>query len=113
MFTKNLAWILYKRKSYFLFFSLEDVPEILKAPDSTFVIEGNNATLLCRAAGSPHPNITWIKAGDNRTLSSFETLHLENLTKVDDGTEYRCLAMNSIGSAEASAVVTVHCKYMF
>ena len=97
----------------YIYFPLQVGPEILKAPSSTSVVESNNATLLCRATGSPHPNITWTKAGDNRTLSSSEVLHLENLTRVDDGTEYRCLAINSIGSAEASAVVTIHCKDMF
>lgn len=51
--------------------------------------------------------------GDNKTLSTSETLHLENLTREDDGTEYKCLVVNSMGSAEASAVVSIHCKYMF
>ena len=91
-------------------FSLEVVPEILDAPSSTSTIETNNATLLCRATGSPQPNITWTKAGENRTLSTSETLHLDNLTRMDNGAEYKCIAMNSLGSAEASAVVTVHCK---
>lgn len=51
--------------------------------------------------------------GDNKTLSTSETLDLENLTREDDGTEYKCIAVNSIGFAKASAVVSIHCKYMF
>lgn len=51
--------------------------------------------------------------GDNKALSTSETLHLENLTREDDGTEYKCLVVNSMGSAEASAVVSIYCKYMF
>ncbi|XP_078379808.1 hemicentin-1-like isoform X8 [Oculina patagonica] len=97
-----------KRASATVNVTVHFLPEIVKAPSSTSVIEGNNTTLLCRVTGSPLPNITWIKTGDNRTLSTSETLHLENLTRVDDETEYRCIAKNSIGSAEALAVVTVH-----
>jgi len=90
---------------------LKVAPEILQAPFNTTVIESNNASLLCQATGNPQPNITWIKVRDNQTLSTSETLHLENLTREDDGAEYKCIAVNSIGSAEVSAVITVHCKY--
>ena len=95
------------------FFSLEVVPEILTAPSNTSVMESNNARLLCHVTGSPQPNITWTKAGDKTTLSTSEMLHLDHLTRVDDGAEYKCTAMNSIGSAEASSVITVHCKKVF
>ncbi|XP_078379812.1 hemicentin-1-like isoform X12 [Oculina patagonica] len=102
-----------KRASVTINITVHFVPEILQAPSSTSLLEGNNATLLCRVTGSPLPNITWIKTGDNRTLSTSETLHLENLTRVDDKTEYRCIAKNSIGSAEALAVVTVQYPSLF
>ena len=92
-------------------FYIKDAPEMLVAPSSTTVIEGNNVGLFCNATGNPQPNITWIKAGYNISLSSSETLRLENLTRMDDALGYKCKFMNYLGFVEASAVVTVHCKY--
>ena len=92
-------------------FSIVDAPEILVTPSNTTIIEGNIAVLFCNATGSPKPNVTWTKAGENQTLSSSEMLQLRNLRGVDCGTEYKCTFMNYLGSVEASAVVTVHCKY--
>ena len=90
---------------------LEDVPEIVRSPSTTSVIEGDNTILLCQATGNPQPNLTWTKAGGNKTLSRSERLVLVNLTRADDGTEFKCKVMNYLGFAEASALVTIHCKY--
>ena len=80
------------------------------APSNRTVIEGNSAVLFCNATGSPAPNVIWTKTGSNVTLSSSEMLRLVNLTRADCGSEYKCKFMNNLGSVEASAVVTVHCK---
>ena len=82
----------------------------MTAPSTKTVIEGNSAVLFCNATGSPQSNVTWTKTGSNVTLSTSEMLRLVNLTRVDNGAEYKCKFMNNLGSVEASAVVTVHCK---
>ena len=71
-------------------FSILDAPEILVTPSNTTTVEGNIAVLFCNASGSPKPNVTWTKAGENRTLSSSEILRLTNLRRVDHGTGYKC-----------------------
>lgn len=91
----------------------EDAPEIVVAPLNTTTIEGRSAVLFCNATGSPKPNVTWSKGGSNTTLSSFEELILDNLTRSHCGTKYKCIITNYLGSVEASARVTVYCKYKY
>ena len=89
----------------------EDAPEIVVAPFNTTTVEGRSAILFCNATGSPKPNVTWSKGGSNTTVSSSEELILDNITRSHSGTKYKCIITNYLGSVEASAIVTVYCKY--
>ena len=96
-----------------IFFYFKDLPEIARYPSTSPIIEGGNTTLVCQASGNPQPNITWTKRGSNKTLSYSDELFLYNLTRFDDKTEYKCKVMNYLGFVEASASVTIHCKWMW
>ena len=99
------------RSRFLLYFETKDAPQEAVTPSSTTIIEGNDVILFCNATGNPEPNVTWTRAGDNITLSASEILRLKNLTRLDNGAVYKCSLMNYIGSAEASAVITVYCKF--
>lgn len=45
-------------------------PILEHGPQNQTVLDGKDATLMCRAVGAPTPNITWIYNGMNR-LSLF------------------------------------------
>ena len=60
-----------------------------------------------------HSQLTWTKRRSNKTLSYSDELFLYNLTRFDDKTEYKCKVMNYLGFVEASASVTIYCKWMW
>uniref|UniRef100_A0A8C5CIC4 Neural cell adhesion molecule L1-like protein n=1 Tax=Gadus morhua TaxID=8049 RepID=A0A8C5CIC4_GADMO len=79
------------------------------------VIEGHNATLGCRVFGSPLPTISWEKeeeeeeapgAGARRSTLPDGSLRLSGAEKEDAG-EYLCLAVNTEGKADLTAVLAV------
>jgi len=86
-------------------------PEIDPARSSQQVVEGSGVTLSCNATGNPPPSINWTKQGNSTVLSSSETLTLTNLMRGDDGAVYKCKVKNNLGSAEATATITVLCEY--
>ena len=95
----------------FIWFSSADPPEIVSAPSSEEVVEGDGVVLFCNAIGNPQPNTTWTKQGNNSVLSTSETLNLTNLMSGDNGTVYICKVENNFGSREANSTITVLCEY--
>ena len=88
-------------------------PEIDSAPSALYqVVEGIGVILFCNATGNPQPTITWTKQGNNSILSTSKILNLTKLMREDDGSVYKCTVTNYVGSAEATAKITVWCKYM-
>ena len=85
----------------------------MSAPSSQQVVEGNGAFLFCNFTGNPQPNITWTRQGNNTVLSTSETLNITGLMRQDNGVVYICKAENNLGSANASATITVFCEYSF
>ena len=75
------------------------------------VIENNNVTFHCNATGNPRPNITWIKDGSLTVLHQGETYSIVNIQRQAAG-DYTCTAWNGLGElTNATATVTVHCKF--
>ncbi|CAL8254379.1 unnamed protein product [Arctogadus glacialis] len=79
------------------------------------VIQGHNATLGCRVFGSPLPTISWEKeeeeapgaaAAARRSTLPDGSLRLSGAEK-EDGGEYLCLAVNTEGKADLTAVLAV------
>lgn len=41
-----------------------------QSPKNVTVLDGKDATIICRAAGAPTPNVTWVFNGEFRQLKS-------------------------------------------
>ena len=74
------------------------------------VIEKQNVTLPCRAAGFPQPVITWYKNGhlieDEKRKFKKSNLEIKGITFEDRGI-YTCTADNLLGRVELMVNVTV------
>lgn len=83
-------------------------PLITRHTHKLWVLEGQRATLKCRAIGDPEPVIHWVSPDDriianSSRTSSFSNGTLEILVTVarDDGA-YTCIAINAAGEATAT-----------
>ena len=86
-------------------------PTIQAYPQSTVVVENDTVSLFCKATGKPAPIVTWIQVNKpGRSFPPGGTLTISRVNVNDTG-EYNCTASNSVGSAMASATVTVKRKY--
>ena len=95
--------------------SFSELPHfITKPPSSMIVKEKQNVTLPCKAAGFPHPVITWHKNGhrmdDQRKQFKKRDLKIKNIQFADRGI-YSCTADNLLGRVELSVNVTVKGMY--
>ncbi|KAM9836541.1 leucine-rich repeat and fibronectin type-III domain-containing protein 2 [Aulostomus maculatus] len=84
-------------------------PLITRHTHKLWVLEGQRATLKCRAIGDPEPVVHWVSPDDriianSSRTSSFSNGTLDILVTVarDDGA-YTCIAINAAG--EATAIV--------
>lgn len=55
----------------YLFEILAATPIMELGPQNITVLDGKDATLNCRAAGAPTPNVTWIYNGKSLTVQIF------------------------------------------
>ena len=81
------------------------------------VNEGQTAFLKCTADGHPPPRVTWSKVNSSlpagrHVVESSGALIVKNVKSEDDGV-YSCRAENLLGSINASAKLTVQCKFSF
>nr|CAD7265447.1 unnamed protein product [Timema shepardi] len=82
------------------------------------VIEGEQASVTCKAKGKPQPKFSWIKSLKQENLASADRFAVNELTgvltitrvaKEDDG-EYVCVARNAAGSVERTVRLSVVTK---
>lgn len=80
-------------------------PLITRHTHKLWVLEGQKATLKCRAIGDPEPVVHWVSPddriiGNSSRTTSYRNGTLELLVTVarDDGT-YTCIAINAAGEA--------------
>ncbi|KAM6909293.1 leucine-rich repeat and fibronectin type-III domain-containing protein 4 isoform 1-T2 [Xenentodon cancila] len=83
-------------------------PLITRHTHKLWVLEGQRATLKCRAIGDPEPIVHWVSPDDRivantSRISSFSNGTLDILVTVarDDGA-YTCIAINAAGEATAT-----------
>ncbi|XP_077980255.1 protein sidekick-2-like [Glandiceps talaboti] len=95
-------------------------PSITQPPNNTFVIDSLPARMICRTTGAPQPDIVWkrgetiIASENNRindrfALSDNGDLLITPAIQEDTGL-YTCMAINPIGTANASATLTVQIR---
>ncbi|KAJ8966484.1 hypothetical protein NQ317_018469 [Molorchus minor] len=88
-------------------------PVLEFAPKNMTVLDGNDATLGCRAAGAPLPNTTWIYNGEKEVETSSRVQILETgdlliaAVKESDAGMYTCVRSNEAGEVKGSAHLQV------
>ncbi|XP_063923423.1 protein sidekick isoform X2 [Zophobas morio] len=89
------------------------VPIMEVGPQNVTVLDGKDATLSCRAAGAPTPNVTWIYKGEQEieTSSRVQILDTGDLliaaVKEADVGMYTCIRANEAGEVRGSAYLGV------
>ncbi|KAM6237533.1 hemicentin-2 [Spheniscus humboldti] len=91
--------------------SVHTLPTFTHLPGDITLSRGGRLELVCAAAGSPQPRISWTANGQLVTdgvsgQSGWSTLRREAATRADSGT-YICRAENSAGAIRATAFVSV------
>ena len=90
-------------------------PSLLQSPVETTVNQSQKAILKCSADGYPTPQVTWSKMNSQlpvgrHVVEASGALFLKDVRPGDEGV-YSCKAKNLLGSVDASAKLTVQCKY--
>ncbi|XP_010898829.2 leucine-rich repeat and fibronectin type-III domain-containing protein 4 [Esox lucius] len=82
-------------------------PLITRHSNKLWVLEGQRATLRCRAIGDPEPIIHWISPDDRIVANSSRVFSYYNgtldvlVTRARDDGAYTCIAINAAGEATA------------
>nr|XP_058909566.1 titin isoform X6 [Kogia breviceps] len=101
--------------SFFEFQVEEGPPRFIKGISDCSAPLGTTAYFQCLVRGSPRPMVYWYKDGKlvqgtrfsaEESGIGFHNLFITSLVKEDEG-EYRCVATNKSGMAEACAVLTL------
>ncbi|XP_026792237.2 leucine-rich repeat and fibronectin type-III domain-containing protein 4 [Pangasianodon hypophthalmus] len=82
-------------------------PLITRHTHKLWVLEGQKATLKCRAIGDPEPVVHWVSPDDRIIANSSRTTSFRNgtleflVTVARDDGAYTCIAINAAGEATA------------
>ncbi|KAJ8255065.1 hypothetical protein GJAV_G00200550 [Gymnothorax javanicus] len=82
-------------------------PLITRHTHKLWVLEGQQATLKCRAIGDPEPVIHWVSPDDRIVANTSRTASYRNgtldllVTRARDDGTYTCIAINAAGEATA------------
>ncbi|XP_028301363.1 hemicentin-1 isoform X2 [Gouania willdenowi] len=92
------------------------IPTIQHGPQIFSTMEGTPISLPCRASGTPPPDITWAKSGEQLNLGgpAFSTdtdgsLHISSPSGDETG-EFVCTATNAAGQASRKVQLTVYVR---
>lgn len=83
-------------------------PLITRHTHKLWVLEGQRATLKCRAIGDPEPVVHWVSPDDRIVANSSRTSSFSNgtldllVTVARDDGAYTCIAINAAGEATAA-----------
>ncbi|XP_066518527.1 leucine-rich repeat and fibronectin type III domain-containing protein 1-like protein isoform X2 [Hoplias malabaricus] len=91
-----------------------DPPVITRKSPKTFAMEGQPASLKCKANGDPDPDVHWISpesrliSNTSRTLT-FSNGSLEiNITSLKDNGVFTCIASNAAGESTGTVELVVN-----
>uniref|UniRef100_A0A8C1TBL7 Immunoglobulin superfamily, DCC subclass, member 4 n=1 Tax=Cyprinus carpio TaxID=7962 RepID=A0A8C1TBL7_CYPCA len=87
-------------------------PVILQPPEPVSLSRGNTARFVCNSSGDPPPALRWLKNGEPvqsnaRVKTQNPGVLLINQLRLDDAGYYQCIAANSLGTACATAKLSV------
>ncbi|XP_057701950.1 immunoglobulin superfamily DCC subclass member 4 isoform X1 [Corythoichthys intestinalis] len=87
-------------------------PVILQPPETVSLSRGNTARFMCNSTGEPTPMLRWLKNGQpirsfRRTKTQNPGVLLINQLALEDAGYYQCIADNGLGTACATAKLTV------
>lgn len=90
----------------------KEPPQVLEAPKSSTIHEGDSIVLCTHIIGNPEPTVTWFKdgvevKGSRGTDNDVYTLSIITSTTKDTG-EYTVRAKNIMGVVEATATLIVN-----
>ncbi|XP_053225862.1 leucine-rich repeat and fibronectin type-III domain-containing protein 4 [Podarcis raffonei] len=83
-------------------------PLITRHTHKLWILEGQRATLRCRAIGDPEPVIHWVSPDDKIMSNSSRTMSFRNgtldilVTTIRDDGAYTCIAINAAGESTAT-----------
>ncbi|KAK5873705.1 hypothetical protein PBY51_018721 [Eleginops maclovinus] len=87
-------------------------PVILQPPETVSLSRGNTARFVCNSSGEPPPVLHWLK--DGHPIKSFRRVKTQspgvlliNQLALEDEGYYQCIADNGLGTACATAKLTV------
>ncbi|XP_038145772.1 immunoglobulin superfamily DCC subclass member 4 isoform X1 [Cyprinodon tularosa] len=90
-------------------------PVIVQSPESVSLTRGSTARFLCNSSGEPLPELHWLKNG--QPIRSFRRIKMQspgvlliNQLALEDAGYYQCIAENRLGTACATARLTVIVK---
>ena len=91
-------------------------PSLLQQPVETTVNESQTAILKCTAVGNPPPKVTWSKVNSSLPVGRHVAecsgaLIIQDVRTGDEG-QYTCEAENLLGNINATAKLTVQCKFL-
>lgn len=70
--SKSVLLHIFDTKLIYLYcfaFELASTPIMEQSPKNVTVLDGKDATIVCRAVGAPQPNVTWTYNGELIQLS--------------------------------------------
>ncbi|XP_029986812.1 immunoglobulin superfamily DCC subclass member 4 [Sphaeramia orbicularis] len=87
-------------------------PVILQPPETVSLSRGNTARFVCNSSGEPPPVLQWLKNGQpikafRRVKTQSPGVLLINQLALEDTGYYQCIADNGLGTACATAKLTV------
>ncbi|XP_055009677.1 neurotrophic tyrosine kinase, receptor, type 2b [Boleophthalmus pectinirostris] len=88
------------------------IPRVVVAPTTVTEMEGHNVRALCKASGSPVPQIEWNidvldTDHDIEEKDTESSLTLSGLSPADNGRVITCSAQNMVGQSEATLQLNI------
>ncbi|KAL1475210.1 hypothetical protein MTO96_037462, partial [Rhipicephalus appendiculatus] len=97
--------------------SVHTKPYFVRVPEDVTTLAEESVEFECKVNGDPKPTVTWRRQDGKMPIGRAyvqedKSLHIKNVAPADEGI-YICESENIVGSASASATLTVHSRPTF